>query len=509
VADETETTGPDLTWGIPEADLQDGRMLVGHVGDEAVLVARRGEAVFAIGAACTHYGAPLADGLLVGETVRCPWHHACFSLRTGEALAAPAFRPASCWRVERQDGRIVVREKAPKASPAAARPGAESDARMVIIGGGAAGYAAAEMLRREGFAGAVVVVSADSSPPYDRPNLSKEFLSGKVPEKWLPLAGSRSYERKGIELRLDTRATRIDVPNRRVTLHDGSALDYTKLLLATGAEPVRLDVRGAELPHVLTLRSLADCQALVDRATEGRRAVVVGASFIGLETAAALRQRGVDVSVVAPERRPMERLFGAAVSDVVRDVHEEHGVVFHLGRKVAGIDEKRVHLDNGAAIEADVVVFGIGVRPRLALAEQAGLAMDDGVLVDEHLETSAQGIFAAGDIARWPDPYSRERLRVEHWVVAERQGQTAARNMLGAREAYTAVPFFWTMQHDLVLHYHGHASTWDRIEQDGELAPRDATLRYIKGGRTLAVLTMGRDMASLEAELAMEQGRSP
>ncbi len=509
MADKAEKTGPDLTEGIAESDLEDGAMLVGHVGEDEVLVARQGDAVFAIGASCTHYGGPLGDGLMVGETVRCPWHHAVFSLRTGEAVAAPALRATSCWRVERRDGRIFVAEKAPAAAPSVARRRGEADARMVIVGGGAAGYAAAEMLRREGFEGAVTILSADTAAPYDRPNLSKEFLAGKVPEKWLPLAGPKSYEKRRIALRLETRVTGIDAAAHRVTLADGGTLDYTKLLLATGAEPVRLDVPGADLSHVLTLRSVDDCKAIIARAEKGARAVVIGASFIGLETAAALRRREVEVRVVAPEARPMERVFGAAMGDVIREVHEAHGVGFHLGRKVERIEAGRVLLDDGAGIDADLVLVGIGVRPRLELAEAAGLKLDGGVVVDEHLETSAADIFAAGDIACWPDPHSGDRLRVEHWVVAQRQGQTAARNMLGAREKYAAVPFFWTMQHDLVLHYNGHATSWDRIEQDGSLEARDAALRYRKGDRVLAMLTMARDRESLEAEHAMEQGRAP
>lgn len=509
MAEEARKTGPNLMEGIPEADLQDGAMLVGHVEDESVLVARRGDDVFAIGAACTHYGGPLGKGLMVGEAVRCPLHHACFSLRTGEALTPPALRPTSCWRVERRDGRIFVKEKASKVERPSARTQGDADARMVIIGGGAAGYAAAEMLRREGFEGALVIVSADQSPPYDRPNLSKDFLAGKAPEKWLPLAGPKSYERRNIDLRLGTSATAIDVEGHSVTLDDGSSLGYTKLLLSPGAEPIRLDVPGAELPHVRTLRSLADCQEIVALAESGSRAVVVGASFIGLETAAALRQRGVEVHVVAPEARPMERVLGPAIGELVQKLHESHGCTFHLGHTLARIESGRVQLDDGTGIDADLVLVGIGVRPRLDLAEGAGLATDNGVIVDEYLETSAADIFAAGDVARWPDPYSGERIRVEHWVVAQRQGQTAARNMLGAREKYTAVPFFWTRQHGVSIHYVGHATSWDRIEQDGDLEARNAALRYMKGERPMAIATIGRAKESLEAEHAMEEGRSP
>lgn len=505
----TETSqprGPDLRDGVPETALADGTMLTGHVGQDAVLIARRGNELFAIGATCTHYGGPLGEGLMVGDTVRCPWHHACFSLRTGEALAAPAFTPVHCWQTERKDGRIFVRERMPEAARSGARP-APSE-RIVIIGGGAAGFAATEMLHREGFGGAVTLISADDSIPYDRPNLSKDYLAGTAPEDWIPLRPRRFYEESGIDLRLGTEAAAIDVAQRKVKLTSGGAVAYTKLLLATGAEPIRLRCPGADLPHVQMLRSLADCRAIISRAKPGSRVVVVGASFIGLEAAAALRQRKVEIHVVAPEARPMERVLGPAMGDFIRSLHESHGVVFHRGGTVATIEERRVELADGTWIDADLVLVGIGVRPRLTLAEKAGLATEHGVLVNEYLETSASGVFAAGDIARWPDPHGGERLRIEHWVVAERQGQTAARNMLGYRERFAAVPFFWTQQYDVSIDYVGHAAEWDGIEQQGDPASRDVLLRFRKSGRTLAVSTIFQGRDSLEAELAMEREHS-
>lgn len=502
----------DLTNGIPETDLADGAMLIGQVGGEAVLLARRGTEIFAIGATCTHYGGPLGEGLMVEDTVRCPWHHACFSLRTGEALRAPALNATSRWRVDRSGGRIVVRDKISDAGrpiPVAPRAAAGVVGSMVIVGGGAAGYAAAEMLRREGYDGAVTIVSADHAPPYDRPNLSKDYLAGTAPEEWIPLRPTEFYADSGIELRLATTATAIDLSAHRIMLESGESLPFDKLLLATGAEPIRIQVPGADLPHVRTLRSLADSRELIARARKGCRAVIAGASFIGLEVAAALRHRDVEIDIVAPEAWPMEHVLGPALGDFVRKLHEEHGVRFHLGRKLAAIEADHVRLDHGAAIPADLVVVGIGVRPRLDLAQQAGLAIDRGVLVDEYLETSAPGIFAAGDIARWSDPYSGERIRVEHWVVAERQGQTAARNMLEQRERYKAVPFFWSQHYDVSIDYVGHATAWDRIVQDGDLGAHDAALRFQRDDRVLAVATVFRGRESLLAELAMEQGKQP
>lgn len=513
MSDMSETTGPDLqAAGIADEELRDGGLLVGQVQGEKVLVARIGAEVFAIDATCTHYGGPLGEGLLVGDTVRCPWHHACFSLRTGEALAAPAFAPVSCWRVDREGGRIFVREKS-RVSPGepqrAWRENGSMRGRIVIIGGGAAGFAAAEALRREGCGVQITLISADEAAPYDRPNLSKDYLAGTASEEWIPLRPASFYADNGIDLRLATRAAGIDLRMHRVILERGSSVDFNQLLIATGAEPVRLSIPGADLPHVLTLRSLADCRRIIDHAASGSRAVIVGASFIGLEAAAALRHRGVEVHVVAPEARPMERVLGPVVGDFLRGLHESHGVIFHLGHTLAEIDGKAVRLDTRQRLAADLVLVGIGVRPRLALAEEAGLAVDGGVIVDEYLQTSIRNVYAAGDIARWPDPYSGERLRIEHWVLAERQGQTAAHNMLGRRERFSGVPFFWTQQYDMSIDYVGHAAQWDAIEQSGDLAARHVALRYRRNGRVLAIVTMSRDLESLRAERAMELGLSP
>jgi apoptosis-inducing factor 3 len=500
MSDEKRSAGPDLTQGVSLAEIADGGMLLGQVEGEAVVLARRGQELFAIGAECTHYHGPLGEGVLVGETIRCPWHHACFSLRTGEALRAPALNPVSCWRIEQRDGRAYVREKvdaAPRRASAAQGP-------IVIIGGGAAGEAAAEMLRREGYSGAITMLSGDDAPPCDRPNLSKDYLAGNAPEEWVPLRPAEFYREQSIDLRLGTGAAGIDAAAREVRLADGSRCGYAALLLATGAEPVRLDIPGSDLPQIHYLRTLADSRAIIAKAEAARRAVVIGASFIGLEVASSLRGRGLDVHVVAPEARPMEAALGPEVGDLVRRVHQEHGVVFHLGTTAAAFDPTGVTLKGGERVEADLVVVGIGVRPRTALAEQAGIAVDRGVVVNEYLETSVPGIYAAGDIARWPNRLTGEPIRIEHWVVAERQGQTAARNMLGARERFDQVPFFWTQQHDLILNYIGHARQWDRIDIDGRLEAKDCTVTYWHGGRKLAVVTIGRDRDSLAAEVELE-----
>ena len=497
--------GPDLSQGIAPSEFS-GATLLGHVGDEEILLVRSGSEMFAVDAHCSHYHGPLAEGLVDGDSIRCSWHHACFDLRTGEATRAPALNPISVWKVEQEGDRIFVRQKREQPRPRV-KGAVDAPGRIVIVGGGAAGFAAAEMLRRQDYRGSIVMLSGDAAPPVDRPNLSKDYLAGSAPEDWLPLRPDGFYADAAIDLRLNTEVASVDTRASAVVLAGGEAIAYDRLLLATGAEPVRLPIPGADQPHVHVLRSLADCRAIIASANGARRAIVIGASFIGLEAAAALRARNIEVHVVGLEQRPMERVLGPAMGDFVRALHEEHGVIFHLGDTVTSIDGKRATLKGGGVIEADIVVVGVGVRPRLALAEKAGLAIDRGVTVNACLETSIPGIYAAGDIARWPDPHSGENIRVEHWVVAERQGQTAARNMLGQRETFDAVPFFWSQHYDVPINYVGHAEKWDEIAVDGDIAAKDCLLQYKSGGRVLAVASIYRDVASLQAELAMEKAK--
>jgi NADPH-dependent 2,4-dienoyl-CoA reductase/sulfur reductase-like enzyme/nitrite reductase/ring-hydroxylating ferredoxin subunit len=498
--------GPDLSLGIPLEQLADGNMLVGHVGEEDVLLVRQGHDIFAVGAHCTHYHGPLCEGLVVGGTVRCPWHYACFDLRTGEALAAPALSPIACWAVEQRDGKIWVSEKREQPQPKPrGKVAGSAPKNIVIVGGGGAGFAAAEMLRRQNYQDGIVMLSSDDALPYDRPNLSKDYLAGSAPFDYVPLRQQNFYRENNIETRLGQTVSDIDIRSRAVILAGGGKVPYDRLLLATGAEPVRLPIPGADQPHVRTLRSLADCHAIIEYAKAARRVAVIGASFIGLEVTAALRARGLEVHVVAPEKRPMERILGPQMGDFVRTLHEEHGVVFHLDNTATAIDGKWVKLKGGGTIEADLVVVGIGVRPRLELAEKAGLKSDRGVVVNQYLETSVSGIYAAGDIARWPDPHCGENIRVEHWVVAERQGQTVALNMLGYGVPFTAVPFFWSQHYDIPINYVGHAEKWDEIAIDGDIPSKDCLMRFKLNGRVLAIASIFRDVESLQAEVVMER----
>src|SRR6478736_5425628 len=501
MASNQELTGPDLSQGLDASSLAEGQMLVGHADGEAVLLARSANQVFAVGAHCTHYGAPLAEGLLVGDTVRCPYHHACFSLTSGEVLRAPARDPIACYLVEQRGGTLYVLGKQ-AAAPASAitKPNA-----IVIVGAGAAGNSAAEKLRREGYTGKITLLGAEGALPVDRPNLSKDYLAGTAPDEWIPLRSEEFYREQRIEL-VQTKVNSLDPSSKSVTLSDGSRIDYDALLLATGAAAIRLNIPGGGLPHVYTLRTLADSRAIIAASSKAKHAVLIGAGFIGLEVAASLRARGVEVTVVAPDSVPLGRVLGELLGRTIQKLHDSHGVEFRLGLRPKSITQQSVLLEDGSELSADLVVFGVGVKPATELAEAAGLSVDRGVLVDQHLRTSAPDVFAAGDIARFPDARTGKPIRVEHWVVATRQGEVAALNLLGKDQRYDAVPFFWSAHYDRTISYLGHAETWESIDIAGDLDALDCAVAFRSNDRTLALATIGRDRASLEAELAMERG---
>lgn len=509
-AEQSEATGPDLSKGIRFSEIPDGGMIGGHVGDQPVLVARSGQEIFAIGASCTHYGGPLADGVIVGDTVRCPWHHACFSLRTGEALRAPALKPVSVWGIERTGDTVRVTIEVPALDGATHQGSAVSrvsDPRSIlIIGAGAAGSAAAEMLRRRGFTGNITMVGRDADPPYDRPNISKDYLAGNAPEDWIPLRPDAFYAKHRIELIRGVSVIAVDVEKKIATLSSGESRQFDQLLLATGAEPVKLPVPGADLPHVHYLRTLADSRSIIAATSSAHRAVVIGTSFIGLEVAASLRARGVAVNVIAPETIPLSRVLGEEMGTYIQRLHEEKGVTFHLGRTAREIGRDTVTLDDGTTLRADLVVIGIGVRPLTELAESMGLLTEKGVVVNAMMETSIPGIFAAGDIARFPDATTGALIRIEHWVVAQRQGQVAACNMLGEAARYESAPFFWTNHYDAAISYTGHAEGWDEIRVSGKIDDGDCLIGYRLGDHIVAAAAMGREKDSLAAEIAIENG---
>jgi NADPH-dependent 2,4-dienoyl-CoA reductase/sulfur reductase-like enzyme len=362
------------------------------------------------------------------------------------------------------------------------------------------------MLRRRGFAGHLTMLSADPDPPCDRPNLSKDYLAGTAPEEWIPLKGDDYYRDRAIDLRLGVEIAAVDVDAREVAGASGDRIGFDALLLATGARPIRLGGSGFDLPNAYLLRTLADSRAIIAAAAQAKRVAIVGASFIALEVAASLRARGLEVHVAAPETVPMERVLGPDVGGFVRALHESHGVNFHLGRKAERFDGESLFLDGGESVAADFVVLGVGVRPDIGLAESAGLAVENGIVVDDRLRTSAPNIFAAGDIAFYPDARLGARIRIEHWAAAERQGQAAALNMLGEDVPFTSAPFFWSAHYDHTIRYVGHAPRFDRAEIAGSLDAADFTARYFLDGRLMAAASLGRDRESLEIHAELEAG---
>jgi apoptosis-inducing factor 3 len=517
---DEKPTGPDLSEPVAMSSIPMGGMLGGHFNGEPVLIARVSDNFFAIGSKCTHYGANLAEGMIDAETVRCPWHHACFNLRNGAAVAAPALidQPAYELAIENDTIRVTGRKTGPEIASASHIPG---DSRtpervtqhptppslpssIVIIGSGAAGNACAEMLRRESYTGPVTLLDPDTDAPYDRPNLSKDFLAGNAPEEWLPLHPADFYADQQIEIRKGARVKSIDRAGKTVALEDGSTAPYGALLIATGASPIRLEIPGGD--RIKYLRSLGDCRELIKAAGSARNAVVIGASFIGLEVAASLRTRGLNVSVVGLEDVPLAKVLGADLGGLVKKVHEDKGVRFFLKNSVKSLTAEKATLDDGTVLDADLVVAGIGVRPNIALAEQAGLTIDKGISVNEFLATSDPAIFAAGDVARFPDAHSTLRIRIEHWMVAERQGQVAARNILGQNVRFDDVPYFWSAHYDaLTIGYTGHAETWEETTVEGTIDAMDCAVAFIHEGRRAAVATINRDKEGLQAEIEMER----
>jgi NADPH-dependent 2,4-dienoyl-CoA reductase/sulfur reductase-like enzyme/nitrite reductase/ring-hydroxylating ferredoxin subunit len=510
----SESKGQDLEAGIEVSEIAEGSMVLGSFRGEPALLANDRGRYCALSATCTHMGGPLNEGILVDGEVRCPWHHARFSLATGAAVGAPALAPLTRFDATVRDGRVFV-TPASQSTPASSVQDVTSR-RVVILGGGAGGHACAQWLASGGFAGTITVVSDDVDPPYDRTVCSKQYLIGLQSRQESVIADSALYHDGpgGAVLRLGCQARSLDIQGKSLLLDGGERLAFDVLVLATGAEPKRPQLPGLALPNVYVLRTLKDADALIRASQDAQRVVIVGASFIGLEVAASLRQRNLDVHVVTPDEVPLKKLLGSEVGKMIQLVHEEKGVHFHFGRAVRRFDGKRLHLDDGSAIEADFVVLGVGVTPRTEVAQAAGLACataanGGGVIVNERLESSCDGIFAIGDIARYPDPHTGETIRVEHWVHAERQGQHVARVILNQANRYSDVPFFWSAHFDTGLLYMGHVSSVLESTTDGSVGGRDFSRTYRGPGGEKAFLTCNRDKDSLREEAAWDSSKSP
>lgn len=498
------------------ADLNSGEMKEFSAGETRILLARVGDRFHAVSASCPHYGGNLAEGALCGTHVVCPLHHAVFSVVNGDLEEPPALDALVSYEVRVEGERVMVsvpEEVSDRRAIELAKRDVAADSRQfVIIGAGAAGYVAAQTLREEGFRGQIVMITREDRGPYDRPNLSKDYLHGHAEPEWMPLRPQEFFAEHDIQLVLNREVTRVDAQAKTIVFEGGETMDYDALLVATGGAPVRLNIPGSDLKNVCVLRSFADTDAIIEIAERSRRVVVVGASFIGMEAAYSLRERGLDVTVVAPSQEPFSVTLGNEIGAVFRREHERHGVHFKLGSIVYRFEGSHnveaVTLDNGESIETDMVVVGVGVRPVTNFLDGVELDQSGGVVVDSRLR-AADGLFAAGDIVSFVDVRTGERLRIEHWRTAQQQGRVAARNMLGRDVPFTGVPFFWTQQFDLTLRYVGHAAAWDEIVFQGDVAPHDFLAFYVKENRVLAVAGMNRDRELAAVEALMKLDRLP
>ena len=475
-----------------ESDLKESIPAAFDLGKNRVLAIRQGTMVHACGGKCTHYGAPLEQGFLRGHILTCPWHNAKFDIATGKTKAAPALTHLKHYEARIEGGDVYVR---PIAAPAPRIRTETAGQTILILGSGAAGNAAAETLRDEGFAGRLILISPEDALPYDRPNLSKDFLAGKAKPEWIPLHSRKFYDDRNIQF-IHGKATAVDAAARTITLDSGEKLSWDRLLLATGARPRPLSIPGANKKGVFLLRSRADSEDIVKALEGARSAAVIGASFIGLEAASALRSRGLEVCVIGPESIPLGKVFGEQIGAWLQGIHESQGVKFHLGRtpvEVTGGDSvEGIRLDDGTLVTADVVIAGIGVTPVLDYLPAAGIVSGNAVPVDSCLRTSLDGIFAAGDIAAVPYAPIDRRIRVEHWAVAQRQGQHAARAMLGSKEPFGEIPFFWTRQHEMSLCYLGWAAAYDRIVFRGAFGKEGFLAGFYEKGTLRAVVSLRR-----------------
>jgi NADPH-dependent 2,4-dienoyl-CoA reductase/sulfur reductase-like enzyme/nitrite reductase/ring-hydroxylating ferredoxin subunit len=488
------------------SELPEGTMKQVAVDGGDILLTRVKEEISALGAFCTHYGAQLGKGHLSGDTIVCPSHHACYCARSGDLKEPPALNSLPKFDVEVRGDDIVVKlpEKIGRMRvPEMVSPDPARDPRtFVILGAGAAGNAAAQSLREVGFQGKILMISNEKELPYDRPNLDKDYLQGDAKDEWMPLRSEKFFTNRGIELMLGSYVTGVDTRSRAIAFETGESLRYDKLLLATGSIPRKLNVPGETLANVFTLRSFSDSRAIIKACERASRAVIIGGSFIGLESAASLRKRGLEVTVVAQEEVPFGRILGTEIGSMLRKSHEENGVKFHLGMTVEGFEGvdsvKAVVLKNGTRIETDLVLIGIGVKPNTAYLKDIPLEADGSVLIDAYFR-AAENVYAAGDIAQFADSRSGERIRIEHWRTAEQQGRDAALNMAGKATVHEHVPFFWTKQMNLSIRYVGHTKGWDEIIIDGDVKSKNFIAFYVRNNTVQAAAGCKRDkqMATL------------
>ena len=498
-------------------EIKDGEMMVFSLGDgKEVLLCNFNGQISALAPYCTHYGAPLADGILSGGKIICPWHHACFNAKSGDLLEPPAQDSLSKYEVKiKGDDVIIIYPEKPEGSraPVMVKKDSSLDKRtFIIIGGGAAGNAAAQAMREAGFNGNILIVTQENRTPYDRPNLSKDYLQGTAQPEWMPLRSEDFYKEYGIDFLLNKKVKSVDSKNKKISFEHGDDLNYDKLLLAPGGIPRKLNLPGSDLKNIFYLRSFDDSDLIIEALKNSSKAVIIGASFIGMETAFSLSGRGLKVIVIAPEKIPFENLFGKEIGNLFKKKLEEKGIEFKLNNQVKGFEGddsvKNVILQNDEKINTDFVVIGIGVKPATEFLTGFNLEKDGSIKVDEYMKVT-NDIFAAGDIASFTDWRTGELTRIEHWRTALQQGRVAGFNMAGKKTPYKKVPFFWTNQAGLSFNYVGHTKSWDEIINKGDINEATFVSYFIKDNKIAAAAGNWMDKELDAVEILMLDDKLP
>jgi len=486
---------------IKEDELKENVPISVKIGKKTVLLVRSDNRIHAIAGKCPHYGALLQNGLLLDHVLTCPWHNARFDITSGKMKSPPAADDLALYEVKVEDGIVYVR-KAAGVAPSEKDEDREKHARkgeriFLIVGAGAAGSSAAVTLRKEGFDGRVIMLTEEGEFPYDRPNLSKDYLTGEVKREWMILKPEEFYRDLEIEVLRNYKVIGVDVNERKITFAHETQMKYDRLLVATGGIPRTPPISGTEFDGFFLLRSFADAEDILSRLDRTKRVVIIGAGFIGLESASALRKRDIEVHLVAPELVPLERVFGAMIGNRIKAEHEKSGVYFHSGVTAEEIKKNgstaRILLSDQSGIEADMIIAGIGIVPAVGFLEESGLVETGAIPVNEFLQTENENVFAAGDVAVVPDSITGEKRRIEHWVEALRQGQHVARSMLGKKSDYSEVPFFWTHQYEMEIRYVGYVKSPDMIKFRGDAAGESFVAGFYEKGRLKAAAGLGRE----------------
>jgi NADPH-dependent 2,4-dienoyl-CoA reductase/sulfur reductase-like enzyme/nitrite reductase/ring-hydroxylating ferredoxin subunit len=480
--------------------IPDGGMRAFDFEGHCILLSRDGNRVMAVSGHCVHEGAPLADGVRVGNRVICPWHHAMFDLATGEHLQPPGEGRLRSFKTRVENGKVYVQLRNEDAKNAQLDEIDQGSAKrydkiFAIVGAGASGRSAAEELRRQGFDGRIKLYSMEEDAPYDRTALSKSFLAGEQPAEKLELLTKRKLRDKGVELLLGHEITRVVHSDRKLIFSDGNELRYSACLAATGSAAYRPDIPGANFPGVYTLRSKADGIHLLDAAARVQEIVIIGSGFIGLETAAVFTAQKKSVTVVTPDPKPFARIFGEEIAAALLAAHRAAGTTILLDSPVVEIEERNgrasgIRLASGRSIPADLILLGTGAKPRIDMIEGAAKSSDGGIVADETLK-AADNLWIAGDIASFPSHFAfGKNIRIEHWRVAEQLGRHAARAMLGDKSPFFGIPFFWTLQ-NWQINLVGLTGEFDDVHIEGQLTDGSFMAYFVRGDHIVAGLGAG------------------